>query len=42
MCGRYTQTQSGAAIAKAFGLATPPNPPPRYNIAPTQPVAAIA
>ncbi|MEO1401665.1 MAG: SOS response-associated peptidase [Cyanobacteria bacterium J06635_1] len=42
MCGRYTQTQSGEAIAKAFGLTTPPNPPPRYNIAPTQPVSAIA
>lgn len=42
MCGRFTQTQSGEAIAQAFSLVTPPDPLPRYNIAPTQPVSAIA
>lgn len=42
MCGRYTQTKSGEAIAQTFGLASAPDLPPRYNIAPTQPVAAIA
>ncbi|MEO1389867.1 MAG: SOS response-associated peptidase [Cyanobacteria bacterium J06634_6] len=42
MCGRYTQTQSGEAIAAAFHLAHTPDPTPRYNIAPTQPVSAIA
>ena len=42
MCGRFTQTHSGEAIAAAFGLARTPNPAPRYNIAPSQPVAAIA
>lgn len=42
MCGRYTQTQSGEAIAAAFQLADVPAPPPRYNVAPTQPVSAIA
>ena len=42
MCGRYTQTKNGQAIAQAFNLKTAPDPQPRYNIAPTQPVGAIA
>lgn len=41
MCGRYTQTKSGEAIARTFALSTTPEPQPRYNIAPTQPVSAI-
>ncbi|MEL7054529.1 MAG: SOS response-associated peptidase family protein, partial [Cyanobacteria bacterium J06588_5] len=41
MCGRYTQTRSGDAIAQAFDLSAVPDLPPRYNIAPTQPVGAI-
>lgn len=41
MCGRFTQTKEGAAIAKTFHLATTPDIQPRYNIAPTQPIAAI-
>ncbi|MGD1855832.1 MAG: SOS response-associated peptidase [Leptolyngbyaceae cyanobacterium] len=41
MCGRYTQTQSGADLATAFQLTTEPAPPPRYNIAPSQPVSAV-
>ena len=42
MCGRYTQTKTGEAIARTFNLTTSPDPTPRYNIAPTQPVCAIA
>ena len=42
MCGRFSQTQSGKAIAAAFNLSAQPDPSPRYNIAPTQPVSAIA
>ncbi len=42
MCGRYTLKTSGEAIAAAFKLMDHPDPIPRYNIAPSQPVAAIA
>jgi putative SOS response-associated peptidase YedK len=46
MCGRFTQTLAGEAIAQTFGvttgLAKEANPQPRYNIAPTQAVSAIA
>lgn len=42
MCGRFTQTCSGEAIAQSFDLKTAPDPQPKYNIAPSQPVAAIA
>ncbi|MEO1393784.1 MAG: SOS response-associated peptidase [Cyanobacteria bacterium J06634_5] len=42
MCGRFTQTQSGEAIAQAFDLSTVPKTQPRYNIAPTQIIEAIA
>ena len=41
MCGRFTQTASPAVIAEQFGAAVPPLFTPRYNIAPSQPVAAI-
>lgn len=41
MCGRYTQTHSGADLADTFQLTTVPAPLPRYNIAPSQPVSAI-
>lgn len=41
MCGRYTQRQSSEAIAKAFQVANVPPLTPRYNIAPTQAVAAV-
>lgn len=41
MCGRFTQSLSGAVIAQAFGLSTVPNWAPRYNIAPTQTIPAI-
>lgn len=41
MCGRYTQTQSAAAIAQAFRLSGVPPTSPRYNIAPTQLVGTV-
>lgn len=41
MCGRYSQTQSAETIKDAFQLTTLPDIQPRYNIAPTQPVAVI-
>lgn len=45
MCGRYTLIAKPADIERAFGIGPPtPNPPPRYNIAPTQeaPVLRLA
>jgi putative SOS response-associated peptidase YedK len=43
MCGRFTLFHSAEAIAEAFQVDTTDLPPlpPRYNIAPSQPVAAI-
>jgi putative SOS response-associated peptidase YedK len=41
MCGRFTQTQSNLAIASAFQLSALPVLQPRYNIAPTQPIAIV-
>ncbi|MEM6590910.1 MAG: SOS response-associated peptidase [Cyanobacteria bacterium P01_C01_bin.73] len=41
MCGRYSQTQSGEAIAVNFSLFESPVLAPQYNIAPTQQVSAI-
>lgn len=41
MCGRFVQTASGDEIAGAFGLDEAPQLAPRYNIAPTQPVAVV-
>lgn len=41
MCGRYTLSQSGEAIAAAFDLDEIPTVSPRYNIAPTQPVPVV-
>jgi putative SOS response-associated peptidase YedK len=43
MCGRFTLTVDIADLQDAFpGVALPDELPPRYNIAPTQPVAVIA
>ncbi|MBC7969169.1 MAG: SOS response-associated peptidase [Verrucomicrobia bacterium] len=42
MCGRFSLTQSVEAFAEAFQLDALPEWTPRYNIAPTQAVAAIA
>jgi len=41
MCGRFTLRTSTKDIVKAFGLTDAPNFQSRYNIAPTQQVAAI-
>jgi putative SOS response-associated peptidase YedK len=41
VCGRFNQTASGEEIAEAFSLDEAPTLAPRYNIAPTQPVAVI-
>jgi putative SOS response-associated peptidase YedK len=41
MCGRFTQAADGEIIAQVFELPEPPELPRRYNIAPTQNVAAV-
>ena len=41
MCGRFTLTSPGELVAEAFGIDEPPQLTPRYNIAPTQPVAVV-
>ncbi|MBW8010041.1 MAG: SOS response-associated peptidase [Chloroflexi bacterium] len=42
MCGRFTITADPAAIQEAFPWAkVPPEMQPRYNVAPSQPVAVI-
>jgi putative SOS response-associated peptidase YedK len=41
MCGRFNQTASGEEVAEAFGLDEAAELAPRYNIAPTQPVAVV-
>ncbi|MGF1518869.1 MAG: SOS response-associated peptidase [Nodosilinea sp.] len=40
MCGRFSLNQTGDDLAAAFHLRAVPPVAPRYNIAPTQPVAA--
>ena len=41
MCGRFSQTATPDIIAAQFAVTDPPLFQPRYNIAPTQPVATI-
>jgi putative SOS response-associated peptidase YedK len=41
MCGRFTLTDPDADLAVQFNLPEIPDMKPRYNIAPTQPVAAV-
>lgn len=41
MCGRYVITSTPAAIRALFGYPEQPNFPPRYNVAPTQPVPIV-
>lgn len=41
MCGRYTLMASPEAVRNFFRYAERPNFPPRYNIAPTQPIAVV-
>ena len=41
MCGRFYLFSTGAAVADLFDLAGPVEIAPRYNIAPSQPVAVV-
>src|SRR5262249_20342510 len=41
MCGRYMVVSSPEAIRRLFGYLEQPNFPPRYNVAPTQPVPIV-
>jgi len=41
MCGRYTVTSSPEELRTLFGYEEEPNFPPRYNVAPGQPVAIV-
>ncbi len=42
MCGRYTLTAPAEVIGRLFDLGElPPLGPPRYNIAPSQPIPAV-
>ena len=41
MCGRYMIISSPEAIRRLFGYPEQPNFPPRYNMAPTQPVPIV-
>jgi putative SOS response-associated peptidase YedK len=41
MCGRFTLTDPDADLAVQFNLPEIPDMQPRYNIAPTQPVATV-
>jgi putative SOS response-associated peptidase YedK len=41
MCGRYSLTATPEDVRALFGYIDHPNFPPRYNIAPTQPIATV-
>jgi putative SOS response-associated peptidase YedK len=41
MCGRYTVTATPEVLRALFGYPEQPNFPPRFNIAPTQPIAIV-
>ena len=41
MCGRYLIISSPEAIRALFGYSEQPNFPPRYNVAPTQPIPIV-
>lgn len=41
MCGRFTLFEPDKVLAKEFGVSGIPSLPPRYNIAPSQSVAAV-
>ena len=42
MCGRFVITSAPEALRRLFGYIDQPNFPPRYNIAPTQPIPVVA
>lgn len=41
MCGRYVITSTPEALRRLFAYVEMPNFPPRYNIAPTQPIPVV-
>jgi putative SOS response-associated peptidase YedK len=41
VCGRFTLFDTASSLAEAFGVADVPSLAPRYNIAPSQAVAAV-
>src|SRR5579863_5393131 len=41
MCGRYVIISTPEAIRAVFGYSEQPNFPPRYNVAPTQPIPIV-
>ena len=41
MCGRFVITSPPAALRQIFGYVEQPNFPPRYNVAPTQPIPVV-
>jgi putative SOS response-associated peptidase YedK len=41
MCGRYVIISTPEAIRALFGYSEQPNFPPRYNVAPTQPIPVV-
>ena len=41
MCGRYVLHATQTEIVNAFALDAAPDAPPRYNIAPTQPIVVV-
>lgn len=41
MCGRFVITSAPAALRQLFGYPEQPNFPPRYNVAPTQPIPVV-
>src|SRR5919201_2677384 len=41
MCGRFVITSPPEALRQIFGYIEQPNFPPRYNVAPTQPIPVI-
>ena len=41
MCGRFVITSAPEALRQLFGYLDQPNFPPRYNVAPTQPIPVV-
>ena len=41
MCGRYLITSTPEAMRQLFAYLEQPNFPPRYNVAPTQPIPIV-
>jgi putative SOS response-associated peptidase YedK len=41
MCGRFTLFEADKVLSKEFGVSSVPPLSPRYNIAPSQPIAAV-